>query len=78
MEKYFVNITVYNRVGVLYRITALFSRLQINITSLALENGNSEDKAKVILGFSCDSENKKLLVNRLLKIYDVCTVEEKA
>ncbi len=77
MERYCISVTVCNKVGVLNRLTSMFSRLQINIVSLSLLSSDNDDFAEVCFGFNSSAENKKLLVNRLRKIYDVCSVTEK-
>ena len=38
MNRYYIDVTVRNKVGVLNRITSIFSRLCINIDSLTLSN----------------------------------------
>ena len=76
MDRYNIKVTVHNGVGVLNRITAMFSRLQINICSLTLAGADCGEVAKMEFGFSCDENEKILLVNRLEKLYDVFSVEE--
>lgn len=76
MNRYYIDVTVHNRVGVLNRITAMFSRLQINISSLTLTGADCGEEAKMNFGFNCDENKKSLLVNRLEKLYDVFSVEE--
>ena len=76
MNRYYINVTVHNRVGVLNRITAVFSRLQINISSLTLVDADTGEEAKMKFGFNCDENKKLLLMNRLEKLYDVFSVEE--
>lgn len=76
MNRYSISIAVHNRIGVLNRVTAVFRRLQININLLALENADNTEFANIIFGFSCSAENQKLLVDRLEKIYDVCSISE--
>ena len=76
MEYYKIKIVMNDKAGVLNRVTALFSRLQINIKTLTLDNPDYSEAADVLLGFRCTEENKNLLLGRLEKIYDVCSVEE--
>lgn len=76
MNRYYIDVTVHNRVGVLNRITAMFSRLQINISSLTLTGADCGEVAKMNFGLNCDENKKTLLVNRLEKLYDVSYVEE--
>ena len=76
MNRYYIDVTVHNRVGVLNRITAMFSKLQINISSLTLTGAEFGEVAKMNFGFNCDENKKALLVNRLEKLYDVFSVEE--
>lgn len=76
MNRYYIDVTVHNRVGVLNRITAMFSRLQINISSLELTGADCGEVARMSFGFNCDENQKTLLVNRLEKLYDVSAVEE--
>ena len=76
MNRYYINVTVHNRVGVLNRITAVFSRLQINISSLTLVDADTGEEAKMEFGFNCDENKKHLLMNRQEKLYDVFSVEE--
>ena len=76
MNRYYIDVTVHNRVGVLNRITAMFSRFQINISSLELTGADRGEEARMKFGFNCDEDKKTLLVNRLEKLYDVSSVEE--
>lgn len=76
MEYYKIKIVMSDKAGVLNRVTALFSRLQINIKMLALDNTDYSENADVTFGFQCTEENKKLLLGRLEKIFDVYYVEE--
>ena len=76
MDRYNIKVTVHNRVGVLNRITAMFSRLQINICSLTLAGADCGEVAKMEFGFSCDENKKILLLSRVEKLYDVFYVEE--
>lgn len=76
MNRYYINVTVHNRVGVLNRITAMFSRLQINISSLKLVGADTGEVAKMNFGFNCDENKKLLLISRLEKLFDVCDVEQ--
>lgn len=76
MDRYYIKVTVHNRVGVLNRITAMFSRLQINICSLTLAGADCGEEATMEFGFNCDENKKVLLVNRLEKLYDVFCVKE--
>lgn len=76
MDRYYIKVTVHNRVGVLNRITAMFSRLQINICSLKLEGADCGEEARIKFGFNCEENKKILLMNRLEKLYDVFGVEE--
>ena len=76
MEYYKIRIVMNDKVGALNRVTALFSRLQINIKMLTLDNPDCSENAEVTLGFRCTEENKNLLLGRVEKIYDVCSVEE--
>ena len=76
MDRYYIKVAVHNRVGVLNRITAMFSRLQINICSLTLAGADCEEEARMEFGFNCDENKKILLLSRLEKLYDVFYVEE--
>lgn len=76
MDRYYIDVTVHNRVGVLNRISAMFSRLQINISSLTLTGADTGEEAKMTFGFNCDEDKKLLLMNRLEKLYGVFSVEE--
>ena len=76
MDRYYIKVTVHNRVGVLNRITAMFSRLQINICSLTLAGTDFGEEAIMEFGFNCDENKKILLLSRLEKLYDVFYVEE--
>ena len=76
MDRYYIKVTVHNGVGVLNRITAMFSRLQINICSLTLSGADCGEKATMEFGFNCDENKKVLLVKRLKKLYDIFSVEE--
>ena len=76
MDRYNIKVTVHNGVGVLNRITAMFSRFQINICSLTLAGADCGEEARMEFGFNCDENKKILLMNRLEKLYDVFSVEE--
>ena len=76
MNRYYIDITLCNKVGVLNRITSIFSRLCINIDSLTLSNAEVGGFAKISFGFSCTPEEKSILVGRVGKVFDVCSIEE--
>ena len=75
MNRYYIDVTVRNKVGVLNRITSIFSRLCINIDSLTLSDADAGDITKISFGFSCTPEEKSILVGRIGKVFDVCGVE---
>ena len=76
MNRYYIDVTVRNKAGVLNRITSIFSRLYINIDSLTLSNAEVGDYAKISFGFRCTPEENSILVGRVGKILDVCSIEE--
>ena len=75
MNRYYIDVTVRNKVGVLNRITSIFSRLCINIAYMTLSDAEVGDYAKISFGFSCSPEEKSILVGRIGKVFDVCSVE---
>ena len=75
MNRYYIDVTVRNKSGVLNRITSIFSRLSINIHSLALSDADAEEFAKISFGFSCTAEESSILVGRIEKVFDVCSIE---
>ena len=75
MNRYYIDVTVRNKAGVLNRITSIFSRLSINIHSLSMSDADDGDFAKISFGFCCTSEENSILVGRIGKVFDVCCVE---
>ena len=75
MNRYYIDVTVRNKAGVLNRITSIFSRLSINIHSLTLSDADAGEFAKISFGFSCTPEENSILVGRIGKVFDVCGVE---
>ena len=51
MNRYYIDVTVRNKAGVLNRITSIFSRLSINIHSLSLYAADDGDFAKISFGY---------------------------
>ena len=76
MNRYYIDVTVRNKAGVLNRITSIFSRLRINIYSLDLSDADSGEFAKISFGYSCTPKENSILIGIIEKVYDVCTVEE--
>ena len=75
MNRYYIDVTVRNKAGVLNRITSIFSRLSINIHSSALSDAGAEEFVKISFGFSCTAEENSILVGRIGKVFDVCSIE---
>ena len=75
MNRYYIDVTVCNKTGVLNRITSIFSRLSINIHSLALSGADGGEFAKISFGYSCTPKENSILVGIIEKVYDVCSVE---
>ena len=75
MNRYYIDVTVRNKAGVLNRITSIFSRLSINIHSLALSDAEAGYCAKISFGFSCTPKEKSILVGRIGRVFDVYNIE---
>ncbi|MEE1049996.1 MAG: acetolactate synthase small subunit [Clostridia bacterium] len=76
MSRYYIDVTVHNKAGVLNRITSIFSRLCINISYLTLSDAESGDFAKISFGYNCTPKENSILIGIIEKVYDVCSVEE--
>ena len=76
MNRYYIDVTVRNKAGVLNRITSIFSRLCININSLDLLGADGGEFAKISFGFSCTPKENSILIGIIEKVYDVCCVEK--
>ena len=76
MDRYYIDVTVRNKAGVLNRITSIFSRLCININSLDLSGAEGGEFAKISFGYSCNPKENSILVGRIVKVFDVCSIEE--
>ncbi len=76
MQRYTVAVLVYNRFGVLNRVTSMFRRRQFNITALTVSETESNEFSRITVVFDGEENNKQQLVNQLYKLPDVCSIKE--
>ena len=74
MEKHTVVILVRNKSGVLNRVTSVFRRFGLNITTLTATEDESPDYSKITVLFDSDENGKKQLVNQIYKLPDVISI----
>lgn len=74
--KFTVAILVNNQFGVLNRVTSMFRRRQINITSLTVSETESEDFSRITVQSEGDEIKKQQLINQLYKLPDIVSVAE--
>ena len=68
MNRYYIEVIVRNKAGVLNRITSIFSRLCININSLDLSGADSGEFAKISFGYTCTPKEKGILKGIIEKV----------
>ncbi len=78
MEKFTIAVLVYNRFGVLNRVTSMFRRRRFNIRTLFVSEAASSEYSQIVLTFEGDLQAKEQLVNQLYKLIDVCSIKELA
>ena len=76
MQRYTIAILVYNRFGVLNRVTSMFRRRQFNINTLTVSETESSDYSRNTVLFEGETRTKKQLIDQLYKLPDVVSIKE--
>ena len=76
MQRYTIAILVYNRFGVLNRVTSMFRRRQFNINTLTVSETESSDYSRITVLFEGETRTKKQLIDQLYKLPDVVSIKE--
>ncbi len=74
-EQLIVSVLVANQPGALIRVTSLFAKRGINISSLHVEQMENPETSRIMLVADSGSADKDLIQRQLEKIYDVKQVE---
>ena len=74
-EQLIVSVLVANQPGALIRVSSLFSKRGINISSLHVEQLENPETARIMLVADSGAEEQDLITRQLEKIYDVKKVE---
>ncbi|MCP3740311.1 ACT domain-containing protein [Rossellomorea sp. BNER] len=70
------SLVVNNEPGVLSRISGVFTRRRYNISSLAVNEGDSKETSRMEMTTACTAAEAILLVSQLDKLIDVRQVEK--
>jgi len=76
MGRFIVAVLVYNRYGVLNRVTSMFRRRQFNISTLTVSETESHEYSRITVTFEGGENAKQQLVNQLYKLPDVVSIKE--
>ena len=76
MPRYAVAVLVRNQFGVLSRLTSMFRRRQINISSITASGSDSGDYSRITFSFDGEETGKQQLINQLFKLPDVCSIKD--
>ena len=76
MNRYIVAVLVYNRYGVLNRVTSMFRRRQFNISTLTVSETESHEYSRITVTFEGNENSKQQLINQLYKLPDVVSIKE--
>jgi acetolactate synthase I/III small subunit len=74
-EQLIVSVLVANQPGALIRVTSLFAKRGINISSLHVEQLENPETSRIVLVADGGVEEQDLITRQLEKIYDVKEVE---
>ncbi|MFA7636282.1 MAG: acetolactate synthase small subunit [Monoglobales bacterium] len=76
MQKFTIAVLVYNRFGVLNRVTSMFRRRRFNISSLSVSETETEQYSRITLTSYGSEQEKHQLIEQLNKLEDVCFIKE--
>lgn len=76
MQDFTIAVLVYNRFGVLNRVTSMFRRRRFNIRSLSVSETETDEYSRITLTSSGGEEEKRQLIEQLDKLEDVCFIKE--
>lgn len=76
MNRYTFAILVYNRFGVLNRVTSMFRRRRFNIASLTVSETETAAYSRITAVFDGEEATKEQLMHQLYKLPDVVVVRE--
>ena len=75
LERQSLELLVRNKSGVLNRITSVFRRFRLNISSLTVTETESPDCSTITVLFDGDENGKHQLVNQFYKLPDVISIK---
>lgn len=75
MKRFVIGILVYNRYGVLTRVSSMFTRRGFNIDSLAVGETESAEFSRITVTFRGEESTKEQVVKQLAKLHDVKEAE---
>ncbi len=76
MNRYTVAVLVFNKFGVLNRVTSMFRRRRFNINALTVSETESSEYSRITVVFEGEEISKQQLMNQLYKLPDVCSIKE--
>lgn len=76
MEKHTLSVLVNNHMGVLTRVSGLFSRRGYNIESLSSGTTENPDISRMTIVIECEDDVFEQIKNQLAKLMDVITIQE--
>lgn len=76
MQEFTIAVLVYNRFGVLNRVTSMFRRRRFNIRSLSVSETETEEYSRITVTSDGGEQKKQQLIEQLNKLEDVCFVKE--
>jgi acetolactate synthase I/III small subunit len=74
-DKFILCMSVKNEAGVLTRISGLFARRAFNIDSLSVGETAEKQVSRITISASGDENTREQIINQLMKLHDVITVE---
>lgn len=76
MKKHIMSVLVNNHMGVLSRVSGLFSRRGYSIDSLAVGSTEVENISRITISVTCEEDVFEQIKNQLAKLVDVLTIME--
>lgn len=76
MAKHVLSVLVLNHIGVLTRVSGLFSRRGYNIDSLSVGTTEDSNVSRMTIVVDCEDETISLIIHQLEKLVDVVKIYE--
>lgn len=76
MARHTLSVLVNNHMGVLSRVSGLFSRRAFSINSLSSGTTENKDVARMTIELDCDNDEFDQIKNQLSKLMDVIAISE--